>query len=225
MLKMPYFSGLFSTLAKRFGRPETVGYVIMTDAMTGRVIVLATVAMAVAAIGTTMDSQTTPRFVWNASASVPIGLYKVRPAHHLTVTALVVAYPPEPLAGWLEERRYLPRGVPLLKPILALDGQTVCRAGPLITVDGREMGVAHEKDHSGRPLPFWQGCHVIGHSEIFLMNPHEPASLDGRYFGPLPIASIVGLAEPLWTSAQDRSCGLSVHASARFAFDIGRSFR
>jgi type IV secretory pathway protease TraF len=38
---------------------------------------------------------------------------------------------------------------------------------------------------------------VIGHSEIFLMNPHEPASLDGRYFGPLPIASIAGLAAPL----------------------------
>jgi conjugative transfer signal peptidase TraF len=180
--------------------------------MTGRLIVLGTVAMAVAAIGTTMDQAMTPRFVWNASASVPIGLYSVHPAHRLTVTALAVAYPPEPLAGWLAQGRYLPLGVPLLKPILALDGQTVCRVGPLITIDGRQMGIAHEKDHSGRPLPFWQGCRVIGHSEIFLMNPHEPASLDGRYFGPLPIASIAGLAEPLWTSAQDRSCGLSAHA-------------
>jgi type IV secretory pathway protease TraF len=98
----------------------------------------------------------TPRFVWNASASVPIGLYSVHPAHHLTVSALAVAYPPEPLAGWLAQGRYLPRGMALLKPILALDGQTVGRLGPLITVDGRETGVAHEKDHSGRPLPFWQ---------------------------------------------------------------------
>jgi type IV secretory pathway protease TraF len=89
--------------------------------------------------------------------------------------------------------------VPLIKPILALDGQTVCRAGPLITVDGRESGIALQKDHSGRPLPVWQGCHVIGYSEIFLMNPHEPASLDGRYFGPFPIASISGLTEPLRT--------------------------
>jgi type IV secretory pathway protease TraF len=98
--------------------------------MTGRVIVLATVAMTAAAIRTTMDSGMIPRFVWDAPASVPIGLYSVRPAHHLTVTALAVAYPPEPLAGWLAQRLYLPRGVPLLKPILALDGQTVCRAGP-----------------------------------------------------------------------------------------------
>jgi conjugative transfer signal peptidase TraF len=192
--------------------------------MTGRVIVLATAALAVAAIGTTMSGMI-PRFVWNASASVPIGLYSVHPAHRLTVTALAVAYPPEPLAGWLEERRYLPRGVPLIKPILALDGQTVCRAGPRITVDGREIGIAHDKDHSGRPLPVWQGCRVIGPSEIFLMNPHEPASLDGRYFGPLPIASIAGLAEPLWTPAQGRSCGLSAHAAARFAFPVCYSLR
>jgi hypothetical protein len=41
------------------------------------------------------------------------------------------------------------------------------------------------------------------------MNPNEPASLDGRYFGPLPIAAIAGLAEPLWTCAPVRSCGLS----------------
>jgi signal peptidase S26 family len=45
---------------------------------------------------------------------------------------------------------------------------------------------------------------MISHSEIFLMNPHEPASLDGRYFGPILIAAIAGLAEPMWTFAEDR---------------------
>jgi hypothetical protein len=39
------------------------------------------------------------------------------------------------------------------------------------------------------------------------MNPDEPALLDGRYFGPIPSATIAGLAEPLWTSAEDQSCG------------------
>jgi type IV secretory pathway protease TraF len=106
--------------------------------MTGRVIVLATVAMAVAAIGATMDSQTTPRFIWNASASIPIGLYKVRPAHHLTVTALAVAYPPESLARWLEEGRYLPRGVPLIIPFSPWTGrQSVVSAPSLRSMDAR----------------------------------------------------------------------------------------
>jgi conjugative transfer signal peptidase TraF len=175
--------------------------------MINRSAVLATTAMAVTAVVTTAPPGATPLVVWNVSGSVPTGLYRVRPARDLTVTTLVVAYPPEPLATWLAEGRYLPRGVPLLKPVLALAGQTVCRAGPVITVDGREMGAAREQDHSGRPLPVWQGCRVIGAGEVFLMNPEEPASLDGRYFGPIPIAAIAGRAEPLWTSAADRSCG------------------
>jgi type IV secretory pathway protease TraF len=91
--------------------------------------------------------------------------------------------------------------VPLIKPVLALAGQTVCRIGLIITIDGRERGVARERDHSGRPLPAWQGCRVIGAAEVFLMSPDVPASLDGRYFGPIPIATIAGRAEPLWTSA------------------------
>jgi conjugative transfer signal peptidase TraF len=165
--------------------------------MTGRAATLAAMTLAVTALVTARGPEATPRFIWNVSGSVPTGLYRVRPASDLTVATLVVAYPPEPLATWLAEGRYLPRGVPLLKPVLALAGQTVCRTDAIITVDGREMGAARERDHSGRPLPVWQGCRVIGAGEIFLMNPDEPASLDGRYFGPIPIAAIAGRAEPL----------------------------
>jgi conjugative transfer signal peptidase TraF len=175
--------------------------------MTGRSAVLVAMTLGIVAIAATAGSGTAPRFVWNVSGSVPTGLYRVRPARALTVAVLVVAFPPSPLATWLAEGRYLPRGVPLLKPVLALAGQTVCRVGPIITIDGHEVGAARERDHSGRPLPVWQGCRMIGDDEIFLMNPDEPASLDGRYFGPIPRAVIVGLAEPLWTSAADRSGG------------------
>ncbi|WP_200146827.1 S26 family signal peptidase, partial [Novacetimonas hansenii] len=33
------------------------------------------------------------------------------------------------------------------------------------------------------------------------MNTHEPRSLDGRYFGPLPVSSVIGRATPLWVGA------------------------
>ncbi len=173
--------------------------------MTGRSAVLVAMALGIVAIGATAGSERTPRFVWNVSGSVPTGLYRVRPASDLTVATIVAAYPPEPLATWLAEGGYLPRGVPLLKRVLALEGQTVCRIGPIIWVDGRQIGAARKQDHSGRPLPVWRGCRVIGADEVFLMNPDEPASLDGRYFGPLPLTSIAGLAEPLWTSAENQS--------------------
>jgi type IV secretory pathway protease TraF len=80
-----------------------------------------------------------PRFIWNASASVPIGLYAVHPARTLSITELVVVQPPQALARFLADRRYLPTGVPMLKRVLALPGQTVCRNARTITVDGIGM--------------------------------------------------------------------------------------
>jgi conjugative transfer signal peptidase TraF len=139
-----------------------------------------------------------PRLIWNASASVPIGLYAVHPARPLHVNDLVVVMPPEPLVSFLDTRRYLPIGVPLLKHIAAIPGQTVCRIARTIMVDGIIAGAALDRDSRGRPLPVWQGCRLLAQGEVFLMNEQSRDSLDGRYFGPLPAAAIVGKAEPIW---------------------------
>ena len=171
--------------------------------MTNRPKALITIVAAAAVIDTMLGPKTAPRFVWNVSESVPTGLYQVQPACDLIVTTLVVAYPPEPLATLLEGGGYLPRDVPLIKRILALPGQTVCRTGPAIAVDGIEMGVARERDHRGRELPVWEGGRVVAGEEVFLMNWDAPASLDGRYFGPIPLHAIVGRAVPFWTFEED----------------------
>lgn len=144
-----------------------------------------------------------PRFIWNASASVPTGLYTIHPAGALHVTELVVVRPPAALASFLDQRRYLPKGVPMLKRILALPGQTVCRADRTITVDGVAMGEALDRDRLGRPLPTWAGCRVVARDEVFVMNWQSSDSLDGRYFGPLPASTITGRADPLWTREED----------------------
>jgi type IV secretory pathway protease TraF len=62
-----------------------------------------------------------------------------------------VVMPPEPLATFLDERIYLPKGVRLLKHVLALPGQTVCRFDRAITVDGVAVGEALDRDHLSRP--------------------------------------------------------------------------
>jgi len=144
-----------------------------------------------------------PLVVWNASASVPVGLYAVRPIGDLTVTDLVVARPPESLADWLAERSYLPKGAPLLKRVVGLPGQKICRDGLSVTVDGVIVAEARERDHAGRPLPVWRGCFVLLPGEVFLLNWDESASLDGRYFGAFPIQAIIGRAAPLWTREDD----------------------
>jgi conjugative transfer signal peptidase TraF len=141
-----------------------------------------------------------PWLVWNTSESAPIGLYRVQTAGKLMVDDLVIVIPPKPLATFLADAGHLPRGVPLLKRVRAVSDQTVCRIGYKITIDGVQVGQALERDSRGRSLPDWQGCQHLAHDEVFLMNLH-PHSMDGRYFGVLPISSIVGRAKPLWTSA------------------------
>jgi conjugative transfer signal peptidase TraF len=140
-----------------------------------------------------------PVFIWNATASVPIGLYRVLPEDHLGVADLVAVTPPGPVAKVLAARNYLPRGVPLLKHVLGLPGQTVCRIGHNVLIDGIVMATTRERDHYGRPLPDWHGCRRIAEDEVFLMNWQSADSLAGRYFGPLPAASIIGRAVPLYT--------------------------
>ena len=61
-----------------------------------------------------------PWLIWNASASVPIGLYAIHTVGAQRIGGLVVVKPPEPLASFLADRGYLPRGVPLVKHVAAL---------------------------------------------------------------------------------------------------------
>lgn len=144
-----------------------------------------------------------PALIWNASPSVPVGLYRVTEDRAPKLMDLVVVRPPDDLVSFLAEGHYLPRGVPLLKHVAALGGQRVCRIGFTISVDSVPLGDALERDHLGRPLPSWSGCIVLTDDQVFLMNPDRPGSLDGRYFGPLDRSTIVGRAEPIWTGKED----------------------
>ncbi|MER9000620.1 S26 family signal peptidase [Mesorhizobium australicum] len=100
------------------------------------------------------------------------------------------------------KRQYLPNGVPLLKRVWALKGTIVCRQGTAIIIHGVTVGLARERDSRGRPLPAWQGCRVIADGEVFLMNRDAADSFDGRYFGPLPLTSIIGRAVPVWVTGR-----------------------
>ncbi|WP_334147088.1 S26 family signal peptidase [Hyphomicrobium sp.] len=160
---------------------------------------LITTTVAVSLLGFVSAVSFAPKLIWNASASTPIGLYSIEPARSPEVTDLVAIRAPEPLASFMVERGYIGRGVPLMKRIAALPRQRVCRTDRSITVDAVPLGDALERDHLGRPLPVWEGCRVVAAGELFLMNWQVPDSLDGRYFGPLPAADVIGRAIPLYT--------------------------
>lgn len=137
--------------------------------------------------------------VWNATASVPTGLYAIRGKASLHVGERVAIEPPPALRRLLAQRHYLPTGVPLLKRIAAVSGQRVCRFAHGVTIDGAYVGAARARDRLGRPLPAWAGCHILQLGELFAMNPAAPDSFDGRYFGVLRIKHVIGRAAPVWT--------------------------
>lgn len=159
--------------------------------------------LGVLAIGTESLVPATPKFIWNASASAPIGLYTVHAIDRFMVGDLVVVVPPQSLASVLDQRGYLPDGVPLMKRIAALPGQHVCRNGTTITIDGIEMAMTQIQDRFGRELPVWRGCLRIADDDVFLLNWQHRDSLDGRYFGPLPQSIVIGRAIPLFTKQEE----------------------
>ena len=148
-----------------------------------------------------------PRLVWNASASVPVGLYVVRASNPPPLDDLVAVRLPDDLSSWVVERGYVVADTLLLKRVAAVSGMTVCRDGVDIAIDGTVVAQAASADRHGRPLPRWTGCITLGSDEVFLLVAGVADSLDGRYLGPFSADTILGRAIPLWTygGAEDAS--------------------
>jgi type IV secretory pathway protease TraF len=137
-----------------------------------------------------------PRLLLNTTASVPVGLYRLSPPGPAKPGELLVVRPNPALAAFLDAGGWLPRGVPLIKPVGAVAGQSVCRLGRDLFIDGRLVARALEVDGQGRALPAWSGCQVLGPGEVLLLAPAF-GSLDGRYFGPTPEGEVLARARPL----------------------------
>lgn len=139
------------------------------------------------------------RLVWNVTASVPVGLYRIVPDPVQRRGELVAVRTSPALARFMASRGYVEAGALLVKPVAAVADQQVCRTGAILTIDGEKVATARATDHAQRPLPVWTGCRRLRAGTVFLLAPLVPASFDGRYFGPVATNSIVGRAVPLWT--------------------------
>lgn len=149
-------------------------------------------------------SQTNPAtfLVWNASESVPIGLYRLQRMDTLSVGDLVAVNLPDDVAAWVVERGYVGADTLLLKRIAAVSSTSVCRGDLAISIADTVVAHAAATDRNGRPLPVWSGCHTLGAEEVFLLNAGVAASFDGRYFGPVTANAVVGRAVPIWTRGE-----------------------
>ena len=165
--------------------------------MTARRATLAKMLLGLIALAVSSLPQARPLFAYNPSPSGPIGFYRIVAVADLRVGDIVVFRTPPLFAALFAERGYLPLGVPLIKRVVATDGMSVCERDGHLSIDHLHAADALPADGRGRPMPIWSGCRTLRTREFFALM-DNPASLDGRYFGPVQTALIIGKAVPLW---------------------------
>lgn len=143
----------------------------------------------------------------NHTASLPMGLWRVRAVDAPIRAGQIVEFCPPDTALFrtARERGYLGHGdcpggyERLMKPVVAVGGDKVEVTASGIAVNGRLLanstGLA--KDGAGRDLPHVLPATVtVAEGELWLVSSHHPASFDSRYFGPIPAARVLHIAEP-----------------------------
>lgn len=144
----------------------------------------------------------------NLTPSEPIGLWRIVERERPILTGdLVFICPPDTDAMHeARARGYLRFGLcagsvaPLIKTVVATSGQAI-EIRDDVRVDGRPIphsGVARV-DGQGREMTPYDGG-VVPPGAVFLHS-EFPGSFDSRYFGPLPMDGILGLAREVWTYA------------------------
>ena len=140
------------------------------------------------------------RLIWNRTGSAPQGVYWLSD-EPFTKGSWVVVSASSAEAQWAEEQGFVGRNWPVLKQIAGLPSDEICRTGLEVSINGKPVATARERDSMGRALPVWDGCVFLQADQFFLLNPHAD-SLDGRYFGAMERSDLVGVARSLMTSDQ-----------------------
>lgn len=142
----------------------------------------------------------------NWTPSYPLGLWRIVPLNrsvHLGDRIFICPSETETFRQ-ARARGYLRRGLcpgwfsPLIKTVAASSGQRV-GIDRTVAIDGRELpdSTLQRLDGSGRALTPAAGGFVPP-GMVFLHSPYR-GSYDSRYFGPVPAAGVLGLAEPVLT--------------------------
>ena len=158
-------------------------------------LTIGTAVIALAAL--TWPKQSVPKVYWNATPSVPTGLYMLTSRMPAKGDLAIISLP-EATAALADARGYLSLRSRLIKPVVAGSGSKVCRHGLVVSVDGRVRALADALDMRQRPLPQWDGCHRLMPSELFVIS-NARGSFDSRYIGRIHLRHVLGTAVPIWT--------------------------
>ena len=186
-------------LPRPAGKPTMNGYRLVGI---GTFLAAAVILGAFAVFGLTIN--TTP--------SYPRGIWRqVEVAHPPVIRGrMALACPPRSPAfdeavrrGYTGGQGSCPNGYrPIMKRIMAISGDVVTfdGAGGAMRVNGQEIpnSARQLRDAAGRPMTPWAGG-IIPPGQALMASDYDPYSFDGRYYGPLPEASIYAYTEPVFT--------------------------
>lgn len=165
------------------GRPRILPKYLSRQS--GRVGLLVVSAIAIAMLVVSLTSSSA-RLVWNFTPSIPTGLYTIEDRYWVTGDRVALR-PTGKLREILQAYGVLKDGRLLMKRIAAASGDTVCRLGLDVSVNGTTLAFASADEK----LPNWSGCFRLNPDEILLLG-ETSNSFDGRYFGLTSASEVVG---------------------------------
>jgi conjugative transfer signal peptidase TraF len=144
----------------------------------------------------------------NTTPSEPLGLWRIIPLTRAARSGETVFVCPPDNAAMREarQREYLRPGLcpggfaPLIKTVVAVAGQRV-DVTDRVAIDGVPIPSSRimEKDAQGRSLRHGQSG-MVRTGEVYLHSGFI-GSWDSRYFGPVPVSGVLGLAKEVLTYA------------------------
>jgi len=139
------------------------------------------------------------KFIWNSTESMPKGLYYLTLKSHIDCGDIVYFPVPDNVKHLVfVERKWLPEFACLLKEVMAIEGDFVCENSTALKVKNVK-GPVSSVDSLGRPLPLFVYCGLLKKDQLFVGDLQNWRSFDSRYFGPIDVKNVTGVAIPIWT--------------------------
>lgn len=150
----------------------------------------------------------------NLTPSMPVGVWQI--ASDKTFARGDVVWACAPNTAPLREAHrfgYIPAGFcesglsPLLKPVVAVEGDRVAVSDDGVRVNGELVAnsAPARRDAQGRNLPqVPRLSYVVQPDQVWLVSSHNPASFDSRYFGPVSASLVDGRAHPVLVRVESR---------------------
>jgi conjugative transfer signal peptidase TraF len=141
----------------------------------------------------------------NHTASLDVGLWRISPSVGPLPRHSIVSFCPPETEFFRKafDQGTIGRGhcaggwEPMLKPVAAVTGDRVEVNNTGMMINGETVPATVRQLAHGEAIPV--GVYTVNDDEIWLIANRHPLSFDSRYFGPIPLAQVEGVAKPLLT--------------------------